>query len=164
MTQLDGIGILSAPTDKADLARGRAGIKFYENLEKKVPYLILGAGPDLNSVLGYSEPVENPDDHKALYDFLMEETNELIGLDINSKTSVENLLYGFPKPQEGKYGIVTEPWHYKKFKRIEKVLKRKGMISKNLEFFNIPSEDLTNYGLLRKILSFIKTEQELMKI
>lgn len=164
--------------EKLDISRAETGIKFNENLERKVPIRILGAGPDLDIALEnyylfknneineneYLERLKKLDHHIGLYNFVLENTGEEPELVTKSTTLVQNVLYGFPNYEKGKFAIVTEPWHYKKFEFIQKSLKKKGKISKELEFFNVPSPDTKYYTPIQKLLSNIKSKTELMRI
>ncbi len=175
---LKDICILSGPNDEVDLCRAKTAINFYKNLENKVPFRILGAGPDLNLALEhynsfknkklseqeYYGKLENLDHHLELYKFLSENINEEIKTITKSVTLVQNVLYGFSTEKEGIFPIVTEPWHYQKFELIEKTLKQKGKISEDLEFFNVPSPDTEYYSSIKKLFSNIKTRRELIKI
>ena len=62
------------------------------------------------------------------------------------------------------FSIVTEPWHYEKFDRIQRVLKRRGKISAETEFFNVPSPDTGYYSPFKKMASNVKTTLELMGV
>lgn len=79
---ITAICVPSGPSGKVDLDRANTAIQYWENHGQNIPFEILGAGPDLNSVLGYLPNVNNPDHHKRLYTHLLNNTNEIIGLDI----------------------------------------------------------------------------------
>lgn len=161
--KLDAICIPSGPNPKIDFIRGITAINYHYTKEK-APFIIMGLGPDTNSALGYLESMENPDYHKRLHNLLLDTTDEKIGVDINSRTTIENVIYCLGQGLEGIHGISTDPWHYKKFELIVKKLKKKGIISKNIEIFNIPAPDTHYYSRKKKILSNIKTRLELMRI
>lgn len=175
---LSRICILSGPSVEVDLSRARTGIDFQKFLYFKVPFRILGAGPDLYKAIELSKLLENGevgreeyflrtrglDHHLELYRFLKEKIDEKVEAVTTSVTLVQNVLRGFENEHEGRYAIVTEPWHYGKFERIENSLKRKGKIHRNLEFFNVPSPDTGYYSLLERVASRIKTELELIKV
>ncbi len=175
--ELKKICILSGPSKRVDLSRAQTGINYHNSLEAKVPFRILGAGPDLGKALEifgflkrgeigneeYFERMDGLDHHLSLYRFLAE-TGETVETITNSVTLAQNVLYGFEGETEGKYAIVTEPWHYGKFEWVGRALKRKGKISPELEFFNVPSPDTGYYTAVQKMASIMKTLLELAKI
>lgn len=125
------------------------------NLPKKC--IISGAGPDTNIALGYDKNVygKKLDFHKGLYDDLMNKTDWMIGMDIRSVNSIENILETFPHGTEGKYAIVSYPLHLMRFKRIINDAKKAGKISKNLEFVYIPTKQRLKW-IPYEILSNLK--------
>jgi len=174
---LQKICVLSGPNEEVDLSRARTGITYNSTLGFKVPFRILGAGPHLSVVLEASSSLErgrisedkylevkkNFDHHLSLYEAL-KETGEKVEAVTSSFTLVQNVLHGFQYEQDGRYAIVTEPWHYGKFERVERSLKRKRRISPRLEFFNVASPDTGYYNWLQKMASRAKTELGLMRI
>jgi len=177
--ELQKICVLSGPREtlRVDLGRAITAIEYHSELEKKVPFRILGAGPDLSQALEilalykgrvigereYLMKMRNLDHHLSLYE-LLKETDEEVETVTSSVTLVQNVLHGFRGEKDGRYAIVTEPWHYSKFRRIERSLKRKGEISKELEFFNVASPDIGYYNWFQKMASRAKTELELIGI
>jgi len=177
--KLQKICILSGPREipRVDALRAQTGIKYHRSLDDKVPFRILGAGPDLLEAIAnfslyeaeqidekeYFERMHDLNHHLSLYQTLAE-TGEEVGIVTSSVTLVQNVLHGFQEEQDGRYAIITEPWHYKKFKTVEKVLKQKGKISQELEFFNVDSPDIRYYSFLQKLASFGKTSWELMRV
>lgn len=108
---------------------------------------------------------EKLDAHTALYRFLANEVGEERVIPVTQPvTLVQNVLYGFEGIKEGNFGIVTEPWHYEKFDKVQRVLKEKEKILEELEFFNIASPDTNYYGFVKKFLSHVKTEMELRSV
>ncbi len=139
---IDNIKALVIPTGgnaKEDLERAHAAIHYARENNLDVPYLISGLGPDTNIALNYDENKTNKnlDFHEELYNFMMKNTDEFIGVDINSTNSIENVLFTFPKGTAGKYPFFTYDSHGRKFKILEKYLKEKGEISEDLELIHI---------------------------
>jgi hypothetical protein len=161
-----------------DISRAEAAIVFREELKKKVPIRILGAGPDLRTALSYYDlfskngisketclgTLNTLDHHVELYNFVLEKTGEKPEVVTKSVTLVQNVLYGFTGFKEGNFAIVTEPWHYQKFEYIQESLKKGGKIPGDLKFFNVPSPDTGDYTRVQKLLSNIKSRAELMII
>ncbi len=144
MKNLENIKAIIVPTCDyiENPTRARTAIEFVNknNLPKKA--IIAGLGPDTNLALGYDN---NPDNHnivfhKNMYDCLMNETDWMIGIDIRSLNSVENILEVFPDKIEGKYALVSYPLHLMRFKKIERDAKRAGKISENLEIVYVPTK------------------------
>lgn len=163
---------------ETDISRADTGITYRESLENKVPIRILGAGPELDLAIKnynlfkdnkisekeYSEILDHLDQHIGLYNYVIEKTGEIPETITKPTTLVQNVLYGFQDFEKGTFAIVTEPWHYEKFNWIQQVLKKRGKISGNLEFFNVASPDTNYYSPIQKILSNIKSRAELMTI
>ena len=99
-------------------------------------------GPDTNIARGFGDNQDKKEFnfHKKLYDYLMDNTDWKIGVEINSLNSIENILYTFPKGTEGKYAIVSFPLHLKRFERIINDGKISGKISKDLEIVYVPTK------------------------
>ena len=170
------ICIISGPNKEVDLTRGETAINYSTKNSLNIPFKILGAGPDLEKMKKFYELLinkkisekeyfpntKNLDHHFDLYNLLMGTPNEIETV-TKPTTLVEDIFYGFSYEEEGVYGIVTEPWHYKNFEFAQNNLKYKGRIPRNLEFFNIPSKDINYYNSIQKILSGLKTKFELAK-
>jgi hypothetical protein len=77
--------------------------------------------------------------HKDLHNYLLENTDWKIGVDINSLNSIENILQVFPKEVEGEYALVSFPLHLKRFRKIINDAKKADLVSKNLEVFYVPT-------------------------
>lgn len=164
--------------EELDLSRAKTALEYRRELKENVPIRILGAGPDLPIALReyeyfkikerseeeLIERLARLDHHLRLYNFLLERIGEKPEAAIESVTLVQNVLKGFLDYENGNFAIVTEPWHYKKFDRIQKVLKERGKISPGLEFFSVPSPDTGYYTPLQKFLSNIKSNLELRGI
>ena len=137
--------------------RARTAIKFVEenNLPKKCT--ISGLGPDTNIALGYEENPgkENLIFHKDIYDIMMDETDWMVGVDIRSLNSIENILESFPKGMEGKHALVSYPLHLMRFKKIIKDAKKAGKISENLKIVYVPTKQRLGW-IPYEILSNIK--------
>ena len=171
------ICVISGPTAKVDLCRANTAIEHERKFEEKIPFWILGAGPELTEALavqsqyrtGKLSPEEKNfelnklDHHLELYFQLKSTGNQILAFQ-KPKTLVTNILEGFRGCNNGKYAIVTEPWHYEKFDYVQQELKEKGRISKDLDFYNIPSQDLHNYNEFKKFLSNLKTRWELLRV
>jgi len=110
------------------------------NLPRKA--LISGLGPDTNIALGYEKNPgkEKLDFHKSMYDYLMEKTDWMLGVDIRSVNSIENILESFPEGTTGKYAIVSYPLHLMRFKKILKDAKASGKVSKDIELVYFPTK------------------------
>lgn len=177
MKKLTNISIISGPNKEVDLERGGAALEYYLENGLTVPIKILGAGPDLEKakeiynlfidkkISGeeYDLLLKGLDHHLDLYNYV-----KSFGVKFEAVTEpttlVQDIVYGFRNEKKVLSGIVTEPWHYKKFNFAQEVLKFKGKIPKDIDFFSIPSKDLVNYTAPRKILSYAKTGIELLTI
>ena len=172
------ICILSGPSEAVDLSRAGKGLDYRMSLENPIPFRILGAGPDLFAAMcisdlysdgniskeEYVKKMGSLNQHFAMYRFLLDATGETPETVTRSLTLVQNVLHGFREEQGGRYAVVTEPWHYKKFNMVQDSLKRKGKISEDLEFFNVPSPDTGYYSLIQKIAPHVKTQIGLLRI
>jgi hypothetical protein len=152
--------------------RARTAIKVVEKYNLPKRCILAGLGPDTNIALGYEK---NPGKeelvfHKDMYNIVIDETDWMVGMDIRSLNSIENILEVFPKGTEGKYGLVSYPLHLMRFKKIVKDAKKAGKISKNIniEYFStrqnlgwIPYEILSNikYHFIGKKKYFGKKNQ-----
>jgi hypothetical protein len=140
-----------------NIARAKTAIKCTKQSNIPKRCIIAGAGPDTNIALGHET---NPDNHKLdfhrdMYDYLMKETDWMIGVDILSLNSIENILEVFPKGTEGKYELVSYPLHLMRFKKIIKDAKKAGKISENLEIVYRPTKQRLGW-IPYEILSNIK--------
>lgn len=140
---------------KEDLERAQAAINYSKENNLEIPYIISGVGPDINIALGYDENKTNKkvDFHKELYDFMMNNTKGIIGVDIRSVNSVENILYSFPKGTNGKYAIFSYPLHLKRFEKIISKAKEKDKISKDLEIIYIPTKQNLKQIIYEKLFA-----------
>ena len=127
--------ILSGGSPKEDIERAKKAI---EQNKDGLPYIISGLGPDTNEAM--KNPSKNLDYHRELHNYLLKNTKEFIGVDINSTNTIENIIYTFPKGAKGKFRIISYPLHLKRFELIAKYLKEKGKISKELEFEYVPTK------------------------
>ena len=149
--------IIPTCNDFENIERAKAAIKFSKenNLPKRC--VISGLGPDTNIALGYDK---NPgkdklDFHKSMYDYLMSETDWMIGADIRSVNSIENILEVFPKGIEGKYALVSYPLHLMRFKKIVKDAKKAGKISDSVEIVYVPTKQHMHWAI-HEVLSNVK--------
>lgn len=177
---LKRICILSGPREipEVDSSRARAGIEYYYSLNVKVPFIILGAGPDLGEAVGlsnslraerigceeYHREINDLNHHLELYRILTE-TGEDVETVTSSTNLVENVLHGFRGRREGRYAIATDEWHYGKFEKVQRSLKKMKMIPGELEFFNIPPKDgIEYYSQFQKAASGLKTRLGLIAL
>jgi hypothetical protein len=127
-----------------NINRAKTAIEFSKknNLPKKC--VIAGLGPDKNLKLGYD-----------MYNYLMNETDWMIGIENSSANSIENILNVFPNDTEGKYALVSYPLHLMRFKKIIKDAKKYGKIPKDIDIVYVPTKQ--NIGwVIYEILSNIK--------
>lgn len=143
--------------DFENIERAKTAIKFVEknNLPKR--YTILGRGPDTNIALGYEENPgkEKLNCHIGLYDYMMDETDGMIGIDCVSLNSIENVLQAFPEGMEGKYALVSYPLHLMRFKKIIKDAKKADKISDNVEVIYVSTKQRAKW-IVHEVLSNIK--------
>ena len=104
--------------------RMETAIEVNEKMGLNVPYIISGIGPDMNDVLFGDSNGKVHDFHQDLYDYMMQNTEGVIGMDILSTSSVGNILNTFPPSVSGRYMIVSYPLHLKRFKRIVEKAKK----------------------------------------
>ena len=123
-----------------------------KNYEKKHPnqtfnYILSGIGPDTNEVVRSdgdykSDSVSEKDFHPDLWDWAVrtvkqryQETEKWnpIGIDTQSLDSLGNILNTFPYGTEGNYIIVSRLLHNLRFKMIERLARKKGLLSKGLK-------------------------------
>jgi hypothetical protein len=159
MKNLDNIKAIIIPTcdDFENIERANTAIEFSKkhNLPKRC--IVAGFGPDTNIVLGYDKNPgkEKLDFHEGLYNYLMNETDWMIGTDIRSVNSIENILEVFPKGTEGKYALVSYPLHLMRFKNIIKDAKKAGKISEDIEVVYVPTKQRMHW-VVHETLSNIK--------
>jgi len=172
------ICIVSGPSVNVDLVRADTAISYRNGLAQKVPIKILGAGPDLEQVLQdyhllesgrineeeFSRRQGGLDHHLELYNHLLGETGEKPETVMTSITLVQDVFHGFSDEIPGVYGIVTEPWHYKKADFARRVLTGRGKIPKGIGFVNIASPDTEYYNLVQKMASWGKTWVGLLRV
>lgn len=159
MKNLNAICIPSGPSEKVDLERVNAARIFNDSLKTKLPYIILGVGPDIDRGLKYPE-LFGIDYHRSQNNFLLQKTIEYVGVDSISISTVGNVLYGFPN-QKGNYALATDEWHFKKYLFIAEHLKKRELISKDLNFIHVPGEYSEYYNKFEKAGSSLKTMIEL---
>lgn len=156
---LENIKAIIIPTcdDFENALRADTAMDFVNkyNLPKKC--IIAGSGPDTNIALGY---MKNPDNrkldfHKGLYNKIMKETDWMIGMDINSLNSVENILEVFPNGIKGEYGLVSYPLHLMRFKRIIKDAQAANKISKDINVHYVLTKQRMKW-ISHEVLSHIK--------
>ena len=119
--------------------RMKTAIEVNEKSGLNVPYIISGIGPDMNDVLFGDSNGKVHDFHQDLYDYMMQNTEGVIGMDILSTSSVGNILNTFPPSVSGRYMIVSYPLHLKRFKRIVEKAKKEGKVSQDLDLEYIPT-------------------------
>ena len=165
---IDNIKALVIPSGSAkdDLERGKVAINYKEENDLNAPFLISGLGPDTNIALGYEERRNKRklDFHENLYNLIMEKVVEgVVGVDINSTNSIENVLFTFPKGTIGKYVIFSYPLHLKRFQNIISKAKEKGKISKELEVTYVPTPQTLKHIIYEKLFA-IKRKRDLERI
>jgi hypothetical protein len=167
MRNLEDIKAIIIPTCDyfENIARAKTAIEFSKknNLPKKC--VISGLGPDTSIALGCEENLNNHklNFHKDMYDYLMNKTDWMIGVDINSLNSIENILEAFPEGIKGKYALVSFPLHLIRFKKIIKDAKKAGRISENVEIIYVPTKQHLGwvpYEILANIKYHFKQKQK----
>lgn len=159
MKNLEDIKAIVIPTCNyfENPRRARTAIKFVNkyNLPKKC--VIAGSGLDTNIALGYEKNPgkEKLDFHKDMYDILMDETDWIVGMDICSLNSIENILEVFPKGVKGKYALVSYPLHLMRFRKIIKDAKKSGKISEDINIKYVSTKQHIKW-IPYEILSNIK--------
>lgn len=124
------------------IERAKTAIDFVNkyNLPKKG--VISGLGPDTTIALGYDK---NPGKeklvfHKGLYDYMMNKTDWMIGIDHRSLNSIENILEVFPKGMTGIHALVSYPLQLKRFQKIIEDAKNSDKISKDINVIYVPTK------------------------
>lgn len=149
-----------------DLQRAKRAINYNERMGLNAPYVVSGIGPDINIALGHLPYEERElDFHPELYDFMIENTNGIFGLDSLSVNSVQNILNTFGEDVEGVYMLVSYPLHLKRFKRIINRAKENGKISQDVEIIGIPTKQSVKH-IFHEIKRIVtgKTNRDLEKI
>jgi len=177
-SRLCKICIVSGPSVEVDLARADTAISYRNKLAQNAPIKILGAGPNLEEAWAnyallncgeindeeYSRRQEGLDHHLDLYNHILDKTGEKPETVMTSVTLVQDVFHGFREEIPGAYGIVTEPWHYKKADFARRVLTRRGKIPRGIEFVNIASPDVKYYNMIQKAASWAKTGVGLLRV
>jgi hypothetical protein len=149
--------IIPTCDDFENIERAKTAIKYSKenNLPKRC--VIAGLGPDANIALGYNKNPDNHklDFHKSMYNYLMNETDWMVGTDIHSLNSIENILEVFPQGMEGKYALVSYPLHLMRFKKIVEDAKKAGKISKDVEVVYVPTKQRLKW-IVPEMLSNVK--------
>ncbi len=148
-----------------DFNRANTAIDFVNKYHLPRRCIIAGLGTDANASERYkvNSGKDKLDFHKDLYNYLLENTDWKIGVDINSLNSIENILQVFPKEIEGRYALVSFPLHLKRFEKIVGDAKKAGLVSKNLEVINVPTPQNPKwifYELLSNIKYYIKGKRK----
>ncbi len=178
MISLDKIDTISGSFE-LDMSRAKTALDYLSKNNINVPIRILGAGPDLERAIklykffkqkdvdekNFLRELGTLDSHLRLYNILTGALNRKVEVVTDPVTLAQDVFYGFMDVKNETHGIVTEPWHYKKFDYVQKRFKSKGIISKDIEFFNISSpSSIYEYGIFKKGLSWAKTISEVERI
>lgn len=150
---LKAILILSGNV-KQDLVRAKKAREYSEQSGGLERYIVAGLGPDTNEALENGTK-EGLDFHKDLYNYLMQETGVVFGVDPFSMNTKENILNCFPEGTNGKYGVVSYPLHLKRFERIFNDLKEQGKISSEVEIVKIPTQQ-NLFEIIYEMGAFVK--------
>ena len=150
--------IIPSGPGRENIKRAKTAIDFSKNninFQKKG--VISGLGPDTNMALGYEKNPgkEKLNFHKELYDYVMENTDWMVGIDTQSLNSIENILNVFPKGIKGKFAIVSYPLHLMRFKKIINDAQKSDKISKDIEVTFVPTKQNPKY-IIYETLSNIK--------
>ena len=138
--KIKAIVIPTAGSVEEDLERARRAIQYSKENGLNVPYIISGIGPDTNVALGYQKSDKTElDFHEELHEYIMNNTNGFVGMDILSVNSIQNVLNTFPEGTSGTYAIVSYPSHLKRFEKIMKKARERGKISKDVEIAFVPT-------------------------
>jgi len=168
---LVAIVIPSEGSVEEDLERAKRAIRRNERYKiensRYLPYIISGVGPDMNKALGYvalseEETLKNLDFHRKLYDYMIENTEGFIGMDIQSTDSRGNILNTFPEGVEGTHALVSYHLHLTIFRRIIEDAQRKGEMSSEVEFEFVPTDQSPRqfvYGILALVNYWIKSSK-----
>jgi hypothetical protein len=151
MRNLDAI-VIPTGTHEQDLERVRKALEVGGN---NMNYIVSGMGPSTNEALVDSNgrirrynPSERLDFHHELWRYFLNKHDNgefipginILGLDTKSLNSRENLMYTFPEGTSGSYGIVSYPLHLFRLWALEKILKKKGEMSKDVELVYISTK------------------------
>lgn len=143
--------VIPSGNPELNLARMKTAIRFNEERRLNAPYIISGIGPDINYALAGNPENRELDFHPDLYDYMMKNTEGVIGMDVNSLDSEGNIRNTFPLGTTGKYAIVSYPLHLKRFKRILKKAKKEGKVSQDLELTYVPTGKTTPREIMYEV-------------
>lgn len=138
--RVEAIVIPSGGSVGEDLQRAERAIQYNRENSLNTPYIISGVGPDINIALGPEMPDRKLDFHRELYEYMMDNTDGIIGVDIRSVDSIGNILNTFPEGTSGTYLMVSYPLHLMRLKLIAKMAQKRGKISRNVKIKSIPTE------------------------
>ncbi|MFH1503035.1 MAG: hypothetical protein ABIE36_00050 [Candidatus Diapherotrites archaeon] len=138
-----------------DIVRAKKAIEYNKKNNLNIPYILSGLGPDTNKFLegDFNGEINF---HKELYEYMMNNTKEIFGVDINALDTVGNILQTFPSEQEGKYLFFSYPLHNLRTRLIEKDLKREKAISENLKIIYVNTTKNLFKNLFYETLAFTK--------
>ena len=151
------IPIIPTCNDLEDIIKVKKAIEISGKYNLPEKCIISGLGPDTNIALGYDKNPgkENLDYHENAHKPILDNTNWMIGVDIKSRNSIENILNTFPPGTKGKYILISYPLHLIRFKRIIKDAKKANKISKEVEIKFSPTKQRLRW-IPYEILSTIK--------
>ncbi|MBU2616205.1 MAG: YdcF family protein [Nanoarchaeota archaeon] len=151
---------------KWNLERMLTAIKINEERKLDAPYIISGIGRDLNKIPEIKQGArierrEGLEVHYDLWNYMMQNTKGMIGIEGISTNSRENILNTFPKGTKGRYILVSYPLHLKRFEKIVERAKKRGEISKNLEIEYAPTGSVSSpsqilYETARSVAKFLR--------
>jgi hypothetical protein len=179
VSKLETIVVPTAGNFKQDIQRWNAAVAIGEQMEKEgkeVRYIISGIGPEINKALNadgrrwnkYFAPIKNyvqMDIHPDLWNTAMEYAKShqkkgkpsVIGLDIRSTNSIQNLVNTFPKGTEGSYVIVSRKWHNARFRMIEEWARGREYFSDKLKISYVNTTGYSFKEMIYDAVSFVKT-------
>lgn len=155
---LEAIVIPSGSSGEENLERARTAIKHNNKMGLDVPYIISGTG-DINAALYGNRIDKGSDFHRNLYEFMMKNTEGVIGMDVLSKNSEGNILNTFPREVSGRYALVSYPLHLLRMKLIVERARARGQISPYLSIEYVPTKQSKRqiiYGILALVKELAK--------
>lgn len=149
--------VIPSGNPELNMQRMQTAIRVNGERELNAPYIVSGIGPDMNAALFENPEGRGLDFHRDMYEYMMRNTQGIMGVDILSIDSVGNILNTFPPNLSGRYVIVSYPIHLRRFKRIVKKAKKEGKVSQNLELEYVPTSRFSSpkqitYEIARTVL------------
>ena len=132
--------VIPSGNPKLNLDRMQTAIEINERRRLNAPYILSGTGRDINAVLYGTEAHHGLEFHKDMWDYMIRNTEGIIGIDMLSIDSEGNILNTFPPEISGKYIVVSYPIHLRRLKKIVEQAKKEGKVSPSLEIEYIPTK------------------------